>query len=329
MAQIIWEKERKRAIINRIIRVYTAAAGMIVALFILGGKLDVYGMGSDYDSYFENSRNDRLPQTIVSRVVTDFLKSPLPKGKEEKKVMVMGYDGFCEDGLELLLEDPQSSVRLAAQEGGLYHTYAGGEEEMPQQTTTAPGWASILTGYWAEETGVYDCRCEKNADISTFLMKAALEGRSAVFAASWDTHFSVTYRQDRALAGQRRLPLTFIQGQDDSDTYQTVLEMAAGQNRKEADWPEDPDIIFFILEGTDEEGHRSGYGIGNDAYKDACLISDACGRKILEAIRTRDTFLQEDWLILVTTDHGGIGTSHGGQTPEERSTWLASSKKIE
>ena len=63
--------------------------------------------------------------------------------------------------------------------------------------------------------------------------------------------------------------------------------------------------------------------------KTPCLISDACGRKILEAIRTRDTFLQEDWLILVTTDHGGIGTSHGGQTPEERSTWLASSKKIE
>ncbi len=38
---------------------------------------------------------------------------------------------------------------------------------------------------------------------------------------------------------------------------------------------------------------------------------------------------QEDWLIIISTDHGGTGTSHGGQTPFERMTWLACNKTVE
>ena len=37
----------------------------------------------------------------------------------------------------------------------------------------------------------------------------------------------------------------------------------------------------------------------------------------------------EDWLIVITTDHGGIETWHGGQTLEERSTWIVCNKPID
>jgi hypothetical protein len=30
----------------------------------------------------------------------------------------------------------------------------------------------------------------------------------------------------------------------------------------------------------------------------------------------------EDWLIAVTTDHGGLGQTHGGNSIEETQTWL-------
>lgn len=50
---------------------------------------------------------------------------------------------------------------------------------------------------------------------------------------------------------------------------------------------------------------------------------------ILNAIESRPTYAQEDWLIVITTDHGGIGTSHGGQTLEERNTWVVCNKAID
>ena len=40
-------------------------------------------------------------------------------------------------------------------------------------------------------------------------------------------------------------------------------------------------------------------------------------------------FQSEDWLIVITTDHGGIETWHGGQTLEERSTWIVCNKPID
>jgi arylsulfatase A-like enzyme len=42
----------------------------------------------------------------------------------------------------------------------------------------------------------------------------------------------------------------------------------------------------------------------------------------LKAMRGRATFAAEDWLVLVTTDHGGSGTKHGQDIPEHRTIFL-------
>lgn len=55
----------------------------------------------------------------------------------------------------------------------------------------------------------------------------------------------------------------------------------------------------------------------------------AGGYEIIKTIEARSTYAQEDWLIIISTDHGGTGTSHGGQTPFERMTWLACNKAVE
>lgn len=53
------------------------------------------------------------------------------------------------------------------------------------------------------------------------------------------------------------------------------------------------------------------------------------GYEILKTIEARSTYAEEDWLILIVTDHGGTEYGHGGQTPFERMTWLACNQKIE
>jgi hypothetical protein len=39
-------------------------------------------------------------------------------------------------------------------------------------------------------------------------------------------------------------------------------------------------------------------------------------------MRARPKSAEEDWLVLITTDHGGRGNAHGGDSDVERNIWL-------
>ncbi len=46
----------------------------------------------------------------------------------------------------------------------------------------------------------------------------------------------------------------------------------------------------------------------------------------MAAVRARPTYAQEDWLILMSTDHGRTADGdHGGDTPEERTIFYLAS----
>jgi len=52
--------------------------------------------------------------------------------------------------------------------------------------------------------------------------------------------------------------------------------------------------------------------------------------KVWEAIDYRKKNFKEDWLIVITTDHGRdakTGKNHGGQSDRERTTWIATNAK--
>jgi hypothetical protein len=43
---------------------------------------------------------------------------------------------------------------------------------------------------------------------------------------------------------------------------------------------------------------------------------------LLDAIAARPSRNEEDWLVILTADHGGKGRIHGGQSPEERAVFI-------
>ena len=55
--------------------------------------------------------------------------------------------------------------------------------------------------------------------------------------------------------------------------------------------------------------------------------SDSAGGDIAvtAAVVARSTYASENWLIVVTTDHGGIGRGHAGQSQEERTIFMIAS----
>lgn len=281
------------------------------------------------EELFKNTIDTAIPQTKIDEIVTNFLTSPLEEGKQEKKVLVLGYDGFRFDALESLLQESDTSMKEVGIHGGLYVMYAGGEEESLQETSTAPGWASILTGSWSDVTQVYDNEDEKSSQAETFLWRMAKNGYSSAYISSWGTHFDTTYRRDIAQIKEEGLPIAYVQTNDDLDTLQTTLHFIMDPISFDKAEENDPDILFTIFEYSDHEGHTSGFSIDNPAYMKACTDADTAGKQILEALKERKNYEQEDWLILITTDHGGTSTGgHGGQSEGERTTWLATNKEL-
>lgn len=257
----------------------------------------------------------RYPQTIVHDIVMSFL-SDESTGKE-KKVLVLGYDGFREDALINIFQDETSAVNNIIQDGELYRSYAGGNGN--QDTSTAPGWLSILNGNWAYQVGVQDNNDVKDETITTLLDEAIELGYTSTFIASWDPHFSVTYSKDIAYQNGKA---KYQQMANDEETVaQLKTELSDTSDNS-------TDVVFATLEYADHAGHTYGYGNSSEKYVSAVKEADKVAYQLIQAIYERETFKNEDWLIIITTDHGGVETNHGGQSSEEINTWFAINKKI-
>ena len=278
---------------------------------------------------FDNTLDEQMPQTIVHKLVTDHFNSPLPAGKKVKKAIFIGYDGFRVDGLNNIKDLDNSAIMYVKSLGGLYHTFSGGVAGKNEQaTSTAPSWMAMLTGGWGDYNGITDNSQMKNPNAKTFLTEQAENGRCASFTTSWREHTELSYRPDIANSIKNNISVEYTHQIDDTATYYQILKYVSKPAGEEKIPEQDPDCIFFTLEYTDHAGHSTGYK-SNDEYIQACKDDENYGYDIIKTIEARSTYDEEDWLIVISTDHGGKGTGHGGQTSMEKLTWLACNKAID
>lgn len=280
---------------------------------------------------FDNTVEESLPQTIAYKLVSEHFEARLPEGKTAKKAIIIGYDGFRADGIENIKDKDNSAIMYVKNIGGLYHAFSGGikDGETQQATSTAPSWMAILTGGWGKTyNGVYDNGQMKN-DAETVLTKIARTGKPVSFTTSWREHTALSYRPDILTSIKENLPAEYTHQPDSAGTYYQIMKYVAKPEGAQKTSQEDPDAMFFTFEHTDHAGHGTGFGNGNEDYIKACNEMDEWGYDIIKTIEARSTYESEDWLIVIITDHGGTGTGHGGQTPFERTTWLACSKKVD
>ena len=80
--------------------------------------------------------------------------------------------------------------------------------ENPQETSTAQGWAAILTGVWGDNNGVKR-HVPLKTDCPTVLRNLAESGKKAAFLAEWADHFTITYKEEIRMAEEKKLPLCF------------------------------------------------------------------------------------------------------------------------
>jgi predicted AlkP superfamily pyrophosphatase or phosphodiesterase len=91
---------------------------------------------------------------------------------------------------------------------------------------------------------------------------------------------------------------------------------------------QDPDAAFVYIGYPDVAAHDNG-GRSQEYYQSIENADVHVGR-LVAALRNRPTYDREDWLILVSTDHGHRdGGGHGGDSPAERTVfYLASGPSV-
>lgn len=270
---------------------------------------------------YENTIETAAPQTDLYKVISDHFTSPLPEGKEVKKAIVIGYDG-CRADILTEIEKGKSGIAALVDEGASFNLlYCGGvnyPEKNTQKTSTAPGWCSILTGTWADEHKITANDITKEVEPKTLLVSLTEDKTidSAAFITRWAGHFSrdnATYLAEKQYCEEKGLNVSWNKLKNDEKSFEFTTEEL---KKKQC-----ADFIFVIYEPTDSTGHDYGFTYNNPKYKTAFKTADAYGFENINTIKQREDFAKEDWLIVITSDHGGIKTGHGNESIQERMTF--------
>lgn len=224
------------------------------------------------------------------------------------KVLVIGIDGVRPD----VLAEVHTPNLDALAADGLYSA----EAQTGLPTVSGPGWSSLLIGVWPDKHGVTSNDFTSNA----YDRHADFLTRLEQVDSSFSTLAVVDWRPlaDTTDGGPVISPavdsLVLLDGYEvgwlAADFFLTDV---AGDLITTSD----VDAAFVYLGAPDEISHETG-AIGQD-YQHALAASDNLVGKLVEAVRSRPTYADEDWLIIVSSDHGRRDDgSHGGDSPEER-----------
>ncbi|WP_349637056.1 alkaline phosphatase family protein [Streptomyces sp. RerS4] len=187
-------------------------------------------------------------------------------------------------------------------------------------TSSGPGWSTIATGVWPDKHGVKDNSFTgKNYTAHPdFLTRVenAKPTLNTYAAADWEPITSTDAGGPIFSAKvDKRLSL-----KGDRDGYGSedpkIAAAAAAELRDQ-----NPDAAFVYFGEIDVAGHS--HGAAAQQYLDAIGRSDKLVGQLLTAVQNRPTYAQENWKILVTTDHGHTDSGgHGGSTIQERGTFV-------
>ncbi len=219
-----------------------------------------------------------------------------------KKALIVGIDGCRFDAIQAA--DTPHLDQLIRHGAVSRETLILGERYKRNDTVSGPGWSSILTGVWADKHGVQDNKfVEPHFDkFPHFFHRLKSFSPQAMTASIVDwkpIHEHIVSAADVATTVPEGV--LYLTG-DEQITREGARLLAES----------DPTAAFVYLGQVDETGHKFGFHPSVDAYCQAVERVDGHLGKLLGTIKDRKSFGREDWLIVVTSDHGGKGTSHGG-----------------
>ncbi|SMO52439.1 Type I phosphodiesterase / nucleotide pyrophosphatase [Saccharicrinis carchari] len=225
----------------------------------------------------------------------------------QNKVLIVGIDGCRPDAL------------TAAQTPNIDKLIKKGAWTMSAQTATisnsGPCWTSMLTGVWFDKHKV-TTNGYKNPNLAEYphffhRVKEQKPNLKTYSVVNWQPIHKILQEGDADIYNDLS---------NDENVTRRVVELLRDDN---------PDAVFVQLDEVDGAGHSHDYGPTIEKYLAAIEKADGEVGAMIAAIKDRETYRKENWLILVTTDHGGSNYGHGRDIPEHTTIfYIAQGKRV-
>tara|TARA_Y100000816_G_C26067212_1_gene560947 strand:+ start:123 stop:1028 length:906 start_codon:yes stop_codon:yes gene_type:complete len=210
--------------------------------------------------------------------------SYLPFVSVNKKCICIGIDGLRPDGL-LYANTPNINKII---QNGVFNF----ETKVATDSYSAPSWAAILSGYIQKDTQIHS-----NEEIETNNYKWKTSNlfqelnekhvRTHTFTSTWKGIYSLT--QD---AYKRNHFDNDFYTQNDIHTIHNTNEFIEKASYHDT-------FVFMYLFGVDKVGHDTGFSIQSNKYIQYIEKIDSYLKVLLETAK------QNNYSIIITTDHGG------------------------
>ena len=232
-----------------------------------------------------------------------------------KKVLVIGIDGCRFDALKKANAPHLDALMAAGAVAQPTRIFPARYREA--DTISGPGWSNVLCGVWADKHRVMDNEFtapnyEEFPHFFTRLKAAQPEAVTASFS-DWGPIATKILRDADVAFDAEREDHNYQLGDE-------AIVAKASEYLGEAD----PTATVVYFGQVDGAGHADGFHPSAPTYVEAIERVDGHIGKLLDAIEARLTRDDEEWLVLVTTDHGGSGTGHsdGHDNPEVACSWM-------
>ncbi|MFT5140169.1 MAG: putative AlkP superfamily pyrophosphatase or phosphodiesterase [Lysobacterales bacterium] len=270
---------------------------------------------------------------LATAIILSACNSGLNPPVQARKAIFIIIDGIPADVIERADTPNIDQISGAA---GYTRAFTGGEIGGPSETPTdsAPGYANLITGTWANKHNVYDNEIaapnyhywdifhiakEHDPSLKTAIFSTWLDNRTKLIGDGLPAAggHKLDYHFDGFDVDTVRFP------QDEMRQYIKAIDLLVAEEAARYVIETGPDLSWVYMQHSDDVAHY--YGDGPELLAITSLMDDHVG-KIWKAVQKRQLETGEDWLIVVTTDHGReelTGKDHGLQSERERRTWIA------
>lgn len=221
--------------------------------------------------------------------------------QEIKHVVVIGIDGMSPDGIQKA-ETPNMDALM---ENGAHTFHA--RNVLP--TSSSPNWASMIMGAGPEQHGITSNEWQPNRHE----LPPVIETEPGIFP----TIFWLIrqYEQEAEIGAiyhwkdfGRLFEKSAVKKDVSYKNENKVADEAVNYITEKR-----PKFLFIHIDHVDGAGHK--YGHGSEMYYGGVTKADQLIGKIVTAVEKSK--MKGQTLFIVSADHGGKGTSHGGESLQE------------
>jgi predicted AlkP superfamily pyrophosphatase or phosphodiesterase len=223
----------------------------------------------------------------------------------EKKVLIIGIDGCRPDAL---LKAETRNLDILWQNGA--YSFDAMTDEI---SSSGPSWTAMLTGVWHDKHNVVSNQYEDpNLEAFPHFFRRIREEKPEL-----KTFSVVNWGPIHKILGEQEANHASSPSNDNR-----VAVMASRLLKHE-----DVDVLFVQLDHVDHAGHTHDFSPDSKKYLRAIEKADRQVGRMIDALEKRKNLDRENWLILVSTDHGGSEFGHGKNTPEHRTIFFIAAGK--